>query len=76
MARYVDPTPKYTDSGNEPLPNGLLYFFESGTSTQKTTYADVNQTIANPHPLILNGDGSVPNCFYSGAAKVILADED
>ena len=73
MARYVDPTPKYTDSGNEPLPNGLLYFFESGTSTQKTTYADVNQTIANPHPLILNGDGSVPNCFYSGAAKVRLA---
>ena len=76
MPRYIDATPKYTDSSNEPLPNGLLYFFESGTNTQKTTYADVNQTIANPHPLVLNGDGSVPNCFYSGAAKVILADSD
>ena len=76
MSRYIDATPKYTDSSNEPLPNGLLYFFESGTNTQKTTYADVNQTIANPHPLVLNGDGSVPNCFYSGAAKVILADSD
>ena len=76
MPRYIDATPKYTDSSNEPLPNGLLYFFESGTNTQKTTYADVNQTIANPHPLVLNGDGSVPNCFYSGSAKVILADEN
>ncbi len=76
MSRYIDPTPKYTDASNEPLPNGLLYFYESGTNTQKTTYADVNQTIANPHPLVLNGDGSVPNCFYSGAAKVVLADAD
>ncbi len=76
MSRYIDPTPKYTDASNEPFPNGLLYFYESGTNTQKTTYADINQTIANPHPLVLNGDGSVPNCFYSGAAKVVLADSN
>ena len=54
------------------MPCGLLYFFDSGTNDDKTTFADVNEQFPNPQPLILNGDGSVPNCFYSGSAKVIL----
>ena len=32
--------------------------------------------IPNPQPLVLNGDGTTPNCFFSGAAKVVLADEN
>jgi len=54
------------------MPYGLLYFYESGTNDDKDTFADVNETIKNSQPLILNGDGSVPNCFYSGTAKVKL----
>ena len=54
------------------MPYGLLYFYESGTNDDKTTFADVNEQFPNTQPLILNGDGSVPNCFYSGSAKVIL----
>jgi len=72
MTRYTDPTPKYTDQSGEFMPYGLLYFFDSGTNTDKDTFADVNETIKNSQPLVLNGDGSVPNCFYSGSAKVIL----
>lgn len=72
MARYTNPVPKYTDSSGDFMPYGLLYFYNSGTLDDKTTYADSAQTIANTQPLILNGDGSTPNCFYSGAAKVIL----
>ena len=72
MSRFVNPTPKYTDQSGQFMPYGLLYFFDSGTNDDKTTFADVNETIANTQPLILNGDGSVPNCFYSGSAKVIL----
>ena len=54
------------------MPYGLLYFFDSGTNDDKATFADVNEEFPNPQPLILNGDGTVPNCFYSGSAKVIL----
>lgn len=72
MTRFTNPTPKYTDESGEFMPYGLLYFFDSGTNDDKTTFADVNETIENTQPLILNGDGSVPNCFYSGSAKVIL----
>ena len=72
MSRFVNPTPKYTDESNQFMPYGLLYFFDSGTNDDKTTFADVNETIVNSQPLVLNGDGSVPNCFYSGSAKVVL----
>tara|TARA_R110000764_G_scaffold84391_1_gene165046 strand:+ start:7274 stop:9157 length:1884 start_codon:yes stop_codon:yes gene_type:complete len=55
------------------LPNGLLDFYETGGSTvRKTTYADAEQTIANDNPVVLNGDGRVPNVFGSGVYRVVL----
>jgi hypothetical protein len=72
MTRFANPVPKYTDASGNFMPYGLLYFYDSGTNSDKTTFADVNETIANTQPLLLNGDGSVPNCFYSGSAKVVL----
>lgn len=72
MTRFSNPVPKYTDQSGDFMPYGLLYFFESGTNGDKTTFADVNETIPNTQPLVLNGDGSVPNCFFSGSAKVTL----
>jgi len=72
MPRFINPVPKYTDASGNFMPYGLVYFFDTGTNDDKTTFADSDQTIANPQPLILNGDGSTPNCFYTGAAKVIL----
>jgi hypothetical protein len=76
MPRYIDPVPQYLLTDGDPSPAGKLYFFESGTNTPLTTYADVNETIANPHPVILNGDGSTPNIFFSEAAKVKRTDSD
>lgn len=72
ITRFSNPVPKYTDQSGDFMPYGLLYFFESGTNDDKTTFADVNEQFPNTQPLVLNGDGSVPNCFYSGSAKVIL----
>ena len=76
MARYINPVAQLLDISGDPLAQGRLYFFESGTSTPKTTYSDVNLTVANTHPVVLSGDGRVPNIFYSGSAKVILTDAD
>lgn len=74
MARFINPVTQYQDTSGDLLASGLLYFFDSGTSDAKTTYADSGLTTANPHPVVLNADGTVPNIFFSGTAKVILTD--
>ena len=67
MARLIDALEQVF------LPNGLLDFYETGGSTvRKTTYADAEQTIANANPVVLNGDGRVPNVFGSGVYRVVL----
>lgn len=76
MSRYINPVTFYDDVNGEPLANGLLYFYESGTNDTKITYADVNESIPNTQPLVLNGNGTVPNCFYTGSAKVVLASSE
>lgn len=76
MPRFINPSTQYTDAAGDPLAAGLLYFFDSGTNDTKATFADINETIANEQPLVLTADGRVPNCFYSGAAKVILTNAD
>ena len=76
MARFGTIGTQYFDSAGDPLASGLLYFYESGTTTAKATYVDENLTIANTNPVVLNADGTQPNIFYDGTAKVILTDSD
>lgn len=76
MSRFVNPNPKFTDTSNDVLSNGLLFFFETGTNTDKATFADANEQTANTQPLVLNADGTTPNCFYTGVAKVVLTTND
>ena len=44
MARFGD-FDQYLDNAGDPLSNGKLYFYESGTTTPKTTYSDINNSI-------------------------------
>jgi len=76
MARFRNPTPKYQYANGDPSINGKLHFYESNTAIDKNTYSDVDLTLPNTNPVILNGDGTTPNIFYSGNAKVILTDKD
>jgi len=76
MSRSINPTPQFFDADGDPLSGGLMYFFESGTNTAKTTFSDINETIANTQPLVLTGDGRLPNCFFTGSAKQVLTDSD
>lgn len=71
MARYVNPVPDYPYA-----PSGKLFFFVSNTTTAKNTYADINETILNPNPVPIDGDGKVPNIFYTGSARVVCEDKD
>ena len=60
-------------SGAAPLENGQIDFFESGSSTvRKTTYSDIGESIPNPNPLILRGDGRVPDVYGTGTYRVVV----
>ena len=76
MARFGEIGKQYFDDSGKVLANGQLCFFESGTATKKTTYADVNLTIPNTNPVILTAAGRQPNVFFNGTARVILNKSD
>jgi len=75
MARFGN-FDQYLDNAGDPLAEGKLYFYESGTTTPKTTYADVNNSIPNTNPVLLTAAGRQPNIFFDGVAKVILTDNN
>ena len=72
MARFGDLDTQYFDDAGDPLAYGRVYFYESGTTTPKTTYADVNNSIPNPNPVLLTAAGRQPNIFFDGVARAIL----
>lgn len=76
MPRSVNPRPQFFDSSGDPLVSGLMYFYEPGTTTDKTTYADVNLSIANSNPVVLSADGRLPSVFFDGTARQVLRDAD
>jgi hypothetical protein len=76
MARFGFIGNQYEDDAGAPLIEGKLFFFESGTTTAKDTFADVNLTILNTNPVILTAAGRQPNVFFSGSARVMLTDSD
>ena len=65
----------FTNDG-VPLSGGLIYSYEAGTTTPKTTYTSSLGTIAHPNPIILNSAGRVPGgeiWLTLGSYKFILA---
>ena len=76
MARFGEINAQYFDDAGDPLGSGKLYFYDSGTTTLKTTYSDINQTVANTNPVILTAAGRQPNIFFTGNAKAILPDSN
>lgn len=65
MGRFTNPTPQFLDDNGVPLDGGLLYFYDTGTTTPKATYSDSALTIANANPVVLDSAGRVPNIFAS-----------
>lgn len=72
MARFGSLDTQYFDASGDPLVSGKIYFYESGTTTAKTTYADINNTIPNTNPVLLDASGRQPNIFFEGVAKATL----
>ena len=76
MSRFGEIGKQYLDDAGDPLISGKLYFYESGTSTAKDTYADVNHAVLNTNPVILTAAGRQPNIFFNGTARATLTKSD
>ena len=73
MARFGSLGTQYFDDSGDPLINGYIHFYESGSvDTDKNTYADPSFSILNADPVPLTAAGRQPNIFFDGVAKAIL----
>ena len=74
MALTLPPgkTTFFDDAGN-PLAGGYAYHYIPGTSTPKNTYQDVDATIVNSNPVILDAAGSAV-IFGTGAYRQVVTD--
>ena len=52
MSRFGNLADQYFDDAGDPLVNGKITFYETNTTTLKTTYADINLSIANSNPVL------------------------
>jgi hypothetical protein len=77
MSRIIDAFTQFFDDDGDPLIDGWLAFKKSGTNnTDKDTFADNNETIANANPVQLDGAGRCPNVFGTGTYRVISYTND
>lgn len=60
------------------VPGALATFYNSGTTRQRTVYADPECTVPHPSPVAANGAGVFPPIFDTGGgdAKVLVTDPD
>lgn len=72
LERFFDPQMRKFDANVRPLPGARLYFFESGTTTPKTTYQDKQGKDAHTNPVIADSTGVFPQIFLDGLYRVEL----
>lgn len=65
----------FNDDGT-PLSGGLLYTYEAGTSTLKSTYADQSEEVLNTNPIELDSNGEATLFLGNGSYKFILNEPD
>ena len=67
----VNPKFQAFDSNGDPLSGGLVYTYESGTTTPKTTYKERALTNANDNPVVLDSRGEAA-IYATGLIKLVL----
>ncbi len=65
----------FMDNNGSVLNGGKLHFYEGGTSTEKTTWADSAMKAANANPVTLDSSGRA-TIFVRGLYKVVLKDSN
>lgn len=68
---------QFFDNNGVPLNGGLIYTYQAGSSTPLATYTDINGTVANANPIVLNSSGRLANevwLTYGYFYKFVLKD--
>lgn len=67
----------FHDSQGDPLQGGKIYFYETGTTTPKTTYSESTGTTANANPVVLDSRGEAAIYLLGDQAyKMVVKDSD
>lgn len=64
---------QFVDINGKPLVGGQVFFYQVGTNTAKSTYQDINLTILNTNPVILDARGQA-SIYGSGNYRQVLQD--
>ena len=67
----VNPKFAVYDSNGDPVSGGLIYTYECGTTTEKTTYTDYTEGTANANPVVLDSSGQA-EIFSSDCIKIVI----
>lgn len=76
MSRNTNPVPQFLDGKGDPLVNGQMFYFKSGTNSAIETFKDDLHEIPNTNPVLLDAAGRLPNVFFDGSAKQRLTADD
>jgi hypothetical protein len=55
---------QFFDNTGLPLNGGLIYTYQAGSTTPLATYTDVNGTVANSNPIVLDSSGRPPSQIW------------
>lgn len=60
---------QWLDTNGQPLAGGLIYTYDAGTSTPRTTWADSGEFVPNSNPIVLDGNGTA-TVFWRGNYRI------
>ena len=71
----IAPFPKhhFLDSNGDPLAAALLFTYEAGSTTKLASYTDVNLSVANANPIVLDSAGRATIFLSAASYKFVLA---
>ncbi len=73
MSSLFTPFQQFFNDNGDPLSGGTLEFYAQGTTNPQNTYSDASLTKPNSNPVVLDGEGRLPNIIFGeGIYKVIL----
>jgi hypothetical protein len=64
------------DNDGEPLAGGKVYTYAAGTTTDKVTYTDADETAQNTNPIILDSAGRANIWLDEGTYKFVITDSN
>jgi hypothetical protein len=68
---------QFFDNNGVVLSGGLIYYYQSGTTSQAYTYSEQTGVTQNPFPIVLDSSGRIPTAVFLGSNydyKEILTD--